>query len=216
MILKVEGEARDFIPIALFRAEHGLPSTFGTATFQPKTWEGLASLDGASLVLQALRQQMLEHLPPSATYVELPKHIGQLTATFEQQLLAINGEVGLKPQEIDFAVNGLEAVLSAFMYEAIRTHATHLTPPTFEAVYQHWLQYSVHLDGSEYRYAHQGEVWHIRLIHHAYGRVGMRVIRPHQIAYIEDKALACPAEGYMASLLRALVTRLGEALSRSL
>jgi len=163
-----------------------------------------------------MRSSLLESLPNALALPALLPHIQTISTHFEQLLLEANEQIGLKPQEIDFAVSGLEGVLSAFAYEAIRNVATHAPPPTFEAVYYRWLQDSVHVDGTLYPYHHHDEAWRVQLIHHAYGRVGMCVTLPKQVVYVEDKTLACPAEGIMASLLRALITHLNGALANGL
>jgi hypothetical protein len=55
----------------------------------------------------------------------------------------------------------------------------------------------------------------VRIIQCAYGRIGLVVDTEEQTYYIRDSALACPAEGFMAGLLEAVITKLAGLLEQA-
>lgn len=201
MQLEIDGIPCEFVPLKAFAAQYDLPASFGTAYFQPKDWHGLARLDDAGDALNMLRERTLAAVPAGVPASDWLHHLPALTHAFEAHLNAINGQVGLAPQEIAFAVGGFNDVCSAWAFALLRAQLTHSPPPAFEPVYAQWLQDSVQLSGSVYEYTHHGELWRVRLVLHAYGRVGLQVRTPQQTHYVVDKTLACPAEGFMARLL---------------
>ncbi|MEL7234615.1 MAG: hypothetical protein AAGK74_08965, partial [Chloroflexota bacterium] len=71
-----------------------------------------------------------------------------------------------------------------------------------------WLNDSVTVSGNYYDYQHHEATWTIRVVLHAYGRVGLVVQMPTACYYVVDKQLTCPAEGYMAGLLEAVAEKM--------
>jgi hypothetical protein len=208
MRLIIEGTARDFTPIKAYRAAHDLPASFGVALFQPKDFDGLGSIDRAGAELNAVRIAVLnaipEHLPPQDWLAFLPR----LTRFFTTQLYAINHAVGLQPVEVDFAAGGFSDVCHAYAYAALRALTDQRPTPDYAAVYADWLANSVTVAPIPVSYKHQGEVWAVRVVTHAYGRAGLIIERPTATDTVQDSALGCPAEGYMAVLLGEVVEKL--------
>ena len=108
-------------------------------------------------------------------------------------------------------MNGFSNMCTALAYALARAHLTGEPPPAFEAVYRQWVYDSVTAGSETYDYTHEGELWAVRVVSHIYGRVGLAVETPAGVHYVADKALACPAEGFMQALLRDV----GEAMMAS-
>ncbi|MEM6529241.1 MAG: hypothetical protein AAF653_13165 [Chloroflexota bacterium] len=211
MQLTVDGASHRFIPIKAFRAQFGLPDDFSINLFQPKEWTGLGSIDRAGAALNTVRDNMVEAVPVAVAAADWPNCIANLANQFERELRAINPTVGLRDEEIDFAVNGFEDVCHAMSFAILRAKLTQTPLPSFAHVYYEWLDGTVSTGGSVYEYRHREVVWSIRLILHAYGRVGMAVQTPAAGYYVTDKRLACPAEGYMTGLLEAIAEKMMDA-----
>ncbi|MFZ4815054.1 MAG: hypothetical protein ACOYL5_11010 [Phototrophicaceae bacterium] len=204
MQLIIENTPQTFIPLRDFRAQFGLPESFGLAGFQPKPPEGLASLDAAGDALSTVQAATLDAWPQGVPPAEWLTHVPPLTTRFEAALMAINARVGLREQEIAYAVDGFSDVIGAAAFALLRAHLTHTPAPTADTIYADWLQATVML-GTPFEIEHHGATWELRAVHHAYGRVGLQITTPQRIYYVSDKALACPAEGFMAGLLKAAV-----------
>jgi hypothetical protein len=208
MQLVIDGVARDFVPLAAYRAAHGLPDDFSLALFHPKDFTGLGRIDSAEAgaQLNALRASILERTPaglhPSDWLTLLPG----LADAFRMTLNTINPVVGLHDEEIDFAAAGFSDVLHALAYASLRAGAY----ADFRAVYSEWLMNSVTIAPALAPYPHAGDTWHVQLVYTAYGRAGLVVMRPGagEADYVQDGALGCPAEGYMLGLLRDVYARL--------
>lgn len=208
MELSINGQTQTFTPLASYKQQHALPDDFGVMHFQPKDWAGLGSIDRAGPALHTLAERVLATVPPGVAPHDWLAHIPALAATFEAELRAINAHIGLRDEEIAFAVNAYSDVCSAVAFALARAALTHRAPPPFEHIYAEWLFGTVALGGAVYVYAHQGEAWQVQVLSHAYGRVGLAIYRPGGVDYVVDKTLACPAEGFMARLLADVGARL--------
>jgi len=209
MDLLIDGALHRLIPIKQFRAEQALPERFGVDAFTPKDWTELGRLDSAGTELNELRAALLaslpSHLTPTGWMNQLPDYVRQ----FDKGLRGLNAQVGLRESEIEFAVAGLSDVLHAHAMSLIRGDAY----PAFSRVYQQWLYDSVRVFSEGYPYVHQGVSWTVHILSHAYGRIGLRVTLPDARYYVLDSSLACPAEGYMQSLLQAIGDQLEAIMS---
>lgn len=210
MRLKMNGQAQDFMPLPDFRVAHDLPDTFGLAYFQPKDEVGLGSIDGAGAVLGAVRGAVAEAVPGAVPAADWLGVVPRLAATFEAALVQANAAIGLREAEISFAVGGFGDVCSAYALALFRAQVTRQPAPDFDAVYADWLWGTVRTAGAV-PYDHGGVTWQVRVVYHAYGRVGLMVTMQDTTTYVLDKALACPAEGFMQGLLRAVAAKMAAA-----
>lgn len=208
MRLRVNGEEHDFIPIRDFRAKYDLPEIFGVATFEAKDYVGLGRIDRAGEALNSVRADVLEALPARMTAQGWLAFLPGLTQFFEAKLNVINPHVGLKEVEIGFAVAGFSDVCHALAYALLRARAAGESLPEFRAVYAEWLSNSVRVFSEVHPYTHQGQTWQVRVIAHAYGRAGLLVSAGQSTYYVYDPALACPAEGFMVTLLAEVARRM--------
>lgn len=206
--IHLHNQSHPFTPIRQFRAVYNLPSTFGVPLFEHKDYTGLGSIERAGADLQGVRQTVLAAIPslfPSHTALaEVLARIPSLTHVFQEALETINANVGLKDVEIDFAVGGFADVCNEYAFARLRAHLERREPPTFEQVYQTWLDGTVRVLPTVHPYAYGDEVWQVQVIVHAYGRAGLVVQTSdatQSIHYVHDAALGCPAEGYMLTLL---------------
>jgi hypothetical protein len=119
-------------------------------------------------------------------------------------LEAINPLIGLKDVEIEFAAASFGDMCAAYVYAALRPPPK----PIFESVYRAWLDESERLSSQVHTYAHKGEPWTVQVLTNRYGRLGLHVTTPHGLHRVHDSALACPAEGFMAGLLREVCGRI--------
>lgn len=190
----VDGEPIEFIPLRQFRAEHALPESFSVAHFEPKSYEGLGSLDHAAHALQLLRGRLLDHAIPPRQLPQLIPLVDHLQATFDSQLRLINDDIGLREPEIGFAAAGFGDALRAMVYATIRQQGA----VDVKAVYREWLLSTLTVASQIHTY----EALQIQIVSHVYGRMGMRVTLPDgAVMWVADVALACPAEGFMMQLI---------------
>lgn len=199
MNILIDGIERTFTPIKAFRAAHDLPPAFAVRHFEPKDYVGLGSLERAGDALTTLRAAVLNAAPAGQPVLAWLANAPALTDRFRAELLAINPRVGLREVEIDFAAAGFGDVLTAFLYARLRDPAA-----DFQAVYAAWLHDSIRISQTEHAY----DGWRVRVITHAYGRFGLECVRAGDTHYVYDAALACPAQGFMESLLAAVCEKL--------
>jgi hypothetical protein len=204
MRLIIYGQLQTFTPLKDFRAAHGLPPNFGVSLFEPKSYDGLGRIDSAGAELNSVRQAI----------VSLVKSIGQpedlsiwlktshvLRDFFQRQLESVNPQVGLRPPEVEFAVAGFGDVIEAVIWALLRARATKSAAPPFAAIYAEWLNNTVRASQTIHEYAQGGERWGVQMVNNAYGRVGMYIRADDAVYFVADSTLACPAEGFMQSLL---------------
>lgn len=205
MQITVEGCAHTLIPIWAFRAAHSLPDSFGVASFEPKDFTGLGRIDTAGAALLGLRADVLAATPAGLPIARWRDALPALIRRFEASMTAINDQIGLRAPEIEFAVGGFSDALYAYAYAAIRSGAA----PDFMAAYGAWLDESVRVSQTVYGYPHGDEEWAVWVLNYVYGRLGLIVEIPgggrH---YLLDSSYACPAEGFMLSLLRDCAAKL--------
>lgn len=200
------GKTHTLIPIRVFRAQHGLPDNFGVACFEPKDYTGLAAINQASAELQSLRDCVLQDVPSPPPLMSLLSHVDRLQEKFETELREINPRIGLGEPEIEFAVAGFGDVCRAWAYALIRARGG--TQPDFATVYMEWLNDSVRISSQAHTYHHHSDAWTICVLNTIYGRIGLEIETPDSTLYIADAIYACPADGFMASLLQEVAERL--------
>jgi len=208
MYLHIQGEPRHLEDIRAFREAHHLPDTFGVAHFEPKDFTGLARIDDAGPALKRVRENVLTAVPDQLSVQQLMLFEDLLTKVFHNALIAVNDQVNLKTIEIDFAVNGFRAVISAVIIASIRASLTHSSPPTFTECYGQWLNDGVRVSAQQHTYTHQAVNWSVQVINTAYGRAGLIVQTADSTHYLADAALGCPAEGFMFNLLKSTSERI--------
>ncbi len=197
MIFMIEGLPRDFTSIKTFRAAHDLPAEFAVQHFEPKDYTDLGSIDRAGEALNELRVDLVAVAPQTDARTWLPL-IAPMSDRFRAELLAINTCIGLRAEEIDYAVSGLSDVLTAVVYARLRDPSA-----PFSDIYADWLADSIRVAHTVHTYG----AWRVQVITHAYGRFGLvchQPDAPDPTHYVYDAALACPAQGFMDGLLAAL------------
>lgn len=207
MNLTIDGLPREFVPLKTFRASTNLPPDFGIALFAPKDFSGLGSLDGAGAALQAVREAVLDAIPPGQSAAERLASLPALAEKFRRELTAANEAVGLREPEIEFAVMGFSAVCDAYLYALLRAQLQREPPLEFRTVYQDWLNGSVSVS-QPFSFNFSGESWRVRIVRTAYGPCGLIVDTGRGVEYVQDNAQTCPAEGFMLSLLRDVAARI--------
>jgi hypothetical protein len=214
MQLIVDGQPRSLMPMREFRAAYSLPPDFGVNWFTPKDYTGLGRIDGAGDELEGVASALLASIPnePPTSWMGFTVELQQ---TFHKLLWDINPKVGLRRSEVEYAVVGLGEVCQSFVHTAMKERMSGRALPTFERVYQDWLNRTTRTSERIFPYPYRGRTWGVRIIQYAYGRIGLVVDTEEQTYYVRDFALACPAEGFMAGLLQAVVTRLAALLERA-
>jgi hypothetical protein len=198
MQLIIENAERQLLPIKDFRQAHALTESFSVALFEPKDFAGLAAIDKAGQEMNSLRQGLLDMLPANLSKMDLLSVSDGQREAFRAGLYSINEKIGLKPEEVEFAVSGFGDVLQNWVYALIRGNAD------FRVIYTQWLNDSIRVSQNIHDYPHQGQVWHVKLLNHAYGRMGLKVQIGEDVYYLADSVYSCPAEGYMLGLLNDL------------
>lgn len=123
MLLTLDGQPRDLIPIKDFRTAHDLPPDFGVTWFEQKDYTGLGRIDRAGAELNLVRAALLDALPSTLPATGWLAFLPGYARLFEDRLYAINDQVGLKAVEIEFAVAGLSDVLHHIAYALIGGHS---------------------------------------------------------------------------------------------
>lgn len=200
MHLTIDGISYLFIPIKEFRAAHNLPPSFGIGLFEDKDYTGLGSIDSAGNVLNELRDSILEALPKRLPPLEWLNEVDSITRHFQKYMYHINDRVGLRDVEVEFAVAGLSDVLQVYAYALARTAATHSPMPEFRDLYAEWLFGTTRVYSTCHPYILDDAPCTIRIIAHAYGRIGL-LINASRTYAVYDPILACPAEGFMTGFL---------------
>lgn len=209
MHLMMDGQMREFVEIRAFRASQGLPEEFRVAYFEPKDYTGLGSIEHAAHDLVDLRRRLLAAMPSLPTLPQWMAYLPGLQQLFRDQLEAINEQVGLREVEIDFAAAGFGDVCQAWVYALVHAQASRQPPPPFKQVYAEWLYSTIRQSALVHRY----QDWQVQMITHAYGRIGLAASRGDQTFYVYDAALACPAEGYMLTLLSDVTAQIAKAVN---
>lgn len=200
------------LTIKAFRAQFGLSEHFGVAHFAPKDFSGLAKIDESGTSLKQLREALLGAIPPSITINNLMPFLDALREQFRTGLIGINASIGLTMPQLEFAVAGFGDVCQTWGYALIHAKMCKQSPPIFHEVYRTWVTDSERVAQDASVYAHADTTWHIQFIHNVYGRVGLEVTTPHAVYHVLDGQYACPAEGYMASLLGEIAEKLKNGL----
>jgi hypothetical protein len=196
----IEGIRYDLIPIKAFRAVHQLPATFNIGLFDSKDYTGLGRIDEAGAALNQLRTTVMAALPERLLPLNWLSVLPEITRLFETQLYQINDQVGLRDVEIEFAVAGFNDALQAYAYAFVYSITTRTPAPNFHSVYTEWLNGTIKIFSQEHSYLLDGESCTIQVIAHAYGRIGLFIQADKSYA-VYDPMLACPAEGFMTTLL---------------
>ena len=206
MQFELDGQKRDFIPIKTFRADYDLADDFSVALFEPKDFTGLAVMDKSSSALQALRVALLEAIPETLSIADILHSIDSLRELFRAGLHGSNHLIGLKPEEVEFAVSGFGDVLMNWAYALIQTS----NMADFDTVYHQWLQNSLRVSSTHHTYPYQTNTWQVQILNHAYGRFGLLIKMGSGDVYILDAIYSCPAQGYMQTLLREMGQKIAE------
>jgi hypothetical protein len=198
----INGIERRFTPVKEFRQQYQLPSNFGVRLFEPKDYTGLGSIEAAGAELNAVRAAVLAALQPPRPLAAWMRSAPEIAALFHENLRQINHNVHLRDNEIEFAVAGFHDVLQAVVYELIRARAAQHPPASFESLYAAWIHSTIRLSHTVHLYPYRDQpTWEVQVLTHVYGRFGMVIQTVDGTRCVYDAALACPALGYMGSLL---------------
>lgn len=213
MQLTINGQEHQFIDIKTFREAHHLPESFGMGLFETKDYVDLANIEKAGGAMNQLREQVLDSVPEQLVIPQLMDCLTDLSEQFDKQLVGINPQVNPKQVEIDYAVSGFHDVCQAIGFEIIRAHMQKLPMPSFHSVYMTWLNNTVRLSFPPRTYQYHDTQWQVQVINTAYGRIGLYVtIDENEIICVQDTRYACPAEGYMFTLLNDIADKMTSAL----
>ena len=212
MQFTIEGIPYQFISIKEFRATHQLPNTFNIALFENKDYAGLGRIDSAGTALNQLRATVISALPKQVLPLNWMSVLPNLTHIFETQLYQINDQVGLRDVEIEFAVAGFNDALQAYAYAFAYANTTHTPLPGFQSVYTEWLNGTIKIFSQQHSYIVDDQPCTIQVIAHAYGRIGL-LIHADETYAVYDPLLACPAEGFMTTLLTEIASQMRQASS---
>lgn len=212
MQLNIDGTTQTLTNIKDFRQTHAISEDFGVALFEPKYYPDMGSIDHAGEALNLVRVQMLEIIPPTIDYLELLKFVEKLSSYFRLRLNLSNDHINLKEEEISFAVDGFDTVMHQVAYAYFDSLNARQPMTDFKTIYNRWFTESVRVSQRTHEYSHQGQVWRVNVINTAYGRSGLVVNMGDETQYVYDVALACPAEGFMYTLMKAVTEKLVPAI----
>jgi hypothetical protein len=199
----IDGVLCEFLPIGEFRAQHALPHDFGIGLFMRHGGQG--RMDNNALT--RIKADMLQAVHPTHGWMALTL---ELQLLFRAKLLENRPFIGLSTSEINYAVVGLGQVCQAYVHAMYTARMSGQPAPPFDPVYNDWLNHTVQVARAVFTYPHKGKLWSIRPIKHAYGLMGMVVKTPDDTYYVYDAGISCPAQHYMAVLLRDVTARMAE------
>jgi hypothetical protein len=202
----IRGEPRQFIPIDQFREMYRLEGDFGIALFQPKDYRGLGTIEGAGAALRYVHETMIAAIPVHSPPAGWTAFTLELQIRFRLLLSEINGQVGLKNSEMDYAVVNFGAICQAYLNSLMSSRMRGKPVPNFADIYQSWLNKSIEIS-LPYSYPYRDIHWQVEIVRHAYGRCGLIIEIGTATHYIYDAGLSCPAERFMESLSRAIADR---------
>jgi hypothetical protein len=211
----IRGEVRQFIAITEFRENYQLEDNFAVALFQPKDYQGLGSIEGAASDLATFYETMIVAIPNHTPKSGWVAFLMELQILFRHQLYAINGHIGLKASEINYAVLNFGAICQEFVSSLITKRIRGEPSACFDEVYETWLNRTIEIS-HPYFYLYHDELWYIELVKHAYGRMGLIIKTPTDTHYVYDTSLACPAEKFMERLSRAITEKISAAFHQNL
>jgi len=174
MHLTIEGQLHEFITLKSFRAERGLPDDFDVDHFERKIWVGLDSLNSAHAAngLEVMKRDVLNAVPAVLKMNDLLRVVDDLASVFRFQFEDANRHIGLKEEEVDFAVSGFLNVMRDVAYDLLRSNQIHRgdlkrvrADFSFEAVYQHWLDSSTRISAMTHIYVHDDRHLKVRVIY---------------------------------------------------
>ncbi|MDX1992708.1 MAG: hypothetical protein SF029_09970 [bacterium] len=209
------GSLHTMIPIQDFRKTHHLPPDFGVATFAPKDYTGLGSIDRAGDVLHDVRTEIVAAVPERKPPQGWMTFSLELQLRFHRLLRKVNPQIGLRPSEIEYAVAGFGDVIQTYTLALMKAQSSGRPLPDFLPVYQHWIDDSLLVARTEDHYSHNGVTWRVRLVKTVYGVCGLRVETTNGATFVRDDALACPAQGFMTRLLMEIAAKLRTAFENS-
>lgn len=212
MQLTIEGITYHLISIKEFRALHHLPQTFNINLFESKDYTGLGHIDSAGAALNQLRLTLIAAIPQQVHPMNWLSVIPDLTRSFEEHMYQINDQVGLRDVEIEFAVAGFSDALQAYAYAIVYANSTHTPLPEFQHVYTEWLNGTTRIYADQHTYILDDQTCTVQVIANAYGRMGL-LIHAAETYAVFDPMLACPAEGFMTTLLTDIAHHMQQPIS---
>jgi hypothetical protein len=211
----LQGELRQVMSLASFRALYDLPPEFGLASFVRKDYTRAGRIGGAGTALQTVRTALVNAIPSETPPGGWMAFIFTLQRQFRQQLYAVNAYVGLQPSEIDYAVTGCCDVLRMFVYEIGCAQLAGNPLPEFHQIYFTWFNSNIHLSRPVAHYVYGDYLWQIQVISNPFGRAGLAIETHADTHYVYDPELACPAAGFVSSLLRDIADTILRATERA-
>lgn len=186
----------DFEALDTFRARHGLPMDFGIVSLFPKDFSGMGRLHPHHpyILGNAMRSAVLTAPDrSSAAYVDHCTHV------FRDALDSINSQIGLSPEQADFAVNGFSDMLWHVHYGRMGQDGM-----STESLLAAFIEDSLHLSSAAQSYEHQGDCWQVWSVSSLFGRVGLRVTSDMAQWHVRDERYACPMQTFMLDLVQAV------------
>lgn len=193
------------VPLAAFRAAHGLDERFSVPGLFPKDFEGLGDAAGVTFGdFLAPLTACLQALPALRDAAALHSAAQATINTFEQTLHQLNARVGLSAEQADFAVAGFADLLWRCVYALLDTRQ----PPDFAAQVEQCIAESLHRSSAFRTVTTAAGTWQVATVSTLYGRVGLLVARDGQRWLVRDEAYTCPMAQVMNRLVLAAARQL--------
>lgn len=193
------------VPLAAFRAAHGLDERFGLAQLDPKDFDGLGSAVGITFAHFWEPIRAAQRLTPTLPDEAALRRAAQLAIdTFEQTLAALNVQVKLTPEQAEFAVAGFADLLWACVYALLDARQS----PDLEACVAANIAASLHRASLPRTITLGGVAWQVTSVATLYGRVGLLMERDGQRWLVADSAYTCPMAQVMTRLVLATARNL--------
>jgi hypothetical protein len=212
-ILKLNGHAITLLDLTNFRQTYQLPPEFGITLFEHKDYTGLGRVDHSGMALHDLRAAVMGAIPAKLPVNDLLDFMPRLANLFRVKLYEINEAVGLRPVEVDFAAAGFEDIGQAFAYAVLHARASRTAMVEFVKIYQDWLDSTVRVAHTEYRYLYRNQQWQIQILSTAYGRIGLVIQTTEGTFHVRDTTYACPVANYMSGLMQEMMAAVYQAVS---
>lgn len=214
MLLIIDGQPRLFVPIRQFRRLNRLPDEFGIPLFRWKEQVAISGFAHMQDKLHEIRVAVLRTLFQGKGNLSWLSFALKLELVLRKRLLELTSDSELSRLEAEFTAACFGDLCATYVYSCLRARAGERSIPYFQSVYLDWLSETVRISQLVHCYVHDGALWRIQVVTHAFGRVGLIVDTAEDIHYVEDNEEASPAARFLVSLLVEVAAQMGQGIAQ--
>jgi hypothetical protein len=188
------------VPLAAFRAAHGLDERFSLSAIAPKDFSGLGSTGGLTFAdfWQPICEALQAH-PTLESDAALQRAAQRAVEAFEAALNRLNARSQLTPEQAEFAVAGFADLLWQCVYALLSARR----PVDLDACVAEAVAASLRRSSAYQMITVNGSEWRVCTVSTLFGRVGLLVEQGGQRWLVADSVYTCPMAQVMTRLVAA-------------